>query len=100
VNRGVRRVQQKTFLYILSGALLLLVISGAGAGVISFLLLRAGYDILVWGLLPFLSLLLISLTLCGVVWWTAGGVLPGAGRGRDSSHKGSRSGGSRRKDDV
>ena len=99
MNRGTRRVQQKTFLYILSGALLLLVILGASAGVISFLLLRAGYDILVWGLLPFLSLLLISLILCGVVWWAAGGALPGAGRGRDS-HKGSRSVGSRRKDDV
>lgn len=99
MNRGARRVQQQTFLFILSGALLLLVISGASAGVISFLLLRAGYDILVWGLLPFLSLLLISLTLCVVVWWAAGGALPGAGRRRDS-HKGSRSEGSRREDDV
>jgi hypothetical protein len=99
VNRGARRVQQKTFLYVLSGALLLLVISGASAGVVSFLLLRAGYDILVWGLLPFLSLLLICLALCGVVWWAAGGALPGAGRGRDS-RKGSRSEESRREDDV
>jgi hypothetical protein len=99
VNRGERRVQQKTFLFILSGALLLLVISGASAGVISFLLLRAGYEILVWGLLPFLSLLLISLALCGGVWWAAGGALPGARRGRDS-HKGLRSEGSRREDDV
>jgi hypothetical protein len=99
VNRGARRVQQKTFLYILSGALLLLVISGASAGVVSFLLLRVGYDILVWGLLPFLSLLLISLTLCGVVWWAAGGALPGARRKRDS-WEGSRSEGSRREDDV
>lgn len=99
MNRGVRRVQQKTFLYILSGALLLLVISGASAGVISFLLLRAGYDVLVWGLLPFLSLLLISLALCGVVWWAAGGALPGAGRGRDS-REGPPGEGSRREDDV
>ena len=99
MNRGARRVQQKTFLLILSGALLLLVISGATAGVISFLLLRAGYDILVWGLLPFLSLLLISLTLCGVVWWAAGGALPGAGRGRDS-HKDSQSEDSRHEDHV
>ncbi len=99
MNRGARRVQQKTFLYVLSGALLLLVISGASAGVVSFLLLRAGYDILVWGLLPFLSLLLICLALCGVVWWAAGGALPGAGRGRDS-REGSRSEESRREDDV
>jgi hypothetical protein len=99
VNRGARRVQHKTFLYVLSGALLLLVISGASAGVVSFLLLRAGYDILVWGLLPFLSLLLICLALCGVVWWAAGGALPGAGRGRDL-REGSRSEESRREDDV
>jgi hypothetical protein len=99
VNRGARRVQQKTFLYILSGALLLLVISGASAGVISFLLLRAGYDVLVWGLLPFLSLLLISLALCGIVWWAAGGALPGTGQGRDS-REGPPGEGSRREDDV
>lgn len=99
MDRGARRVQQKTFLYILSGALLLLVISGASAGVISFLLLRAGYDVLVWGLLPFLSLLLISLALCGLVWWAAGGALPGAGRGRDS-REGSPGEGSHREDDV
>ena len=99
MDRGARRVQQKTFLYILSGALLLLVISGASAGVISFLLLRAGYDVLVWGLLPFLSLLLISLALCGVIWWAAGGALPGAGRGRDS-REGPPGEGSHREDDV
>ena len=99
MNRGAKRVQQKTFLYVLSGALLLLVISGASAGVVSFLLLRAGYDILVWGLLPFLSLLLICLALCGVVWWAAGGALPRAGRGRDS-REGSRGEESRREDDV
>ena len=97
MDRGARRVQQKTFLYILSGALLLLVFSGASAGVISFLLLRAGYDVLVWGLLPFLSLLLISLALCGVVWWAAGGALPGTGR---DSREGPPGEGSRREDDV
>ena len=95
----MRRVQQKTFLYILSGALLLLVISGASAGVISFLLLRAGYDVLVWGLLPFLSLLLISLALCGVIWWAAGGALPGTGRG-GNSREGPPGEGSHREDDV
>jgi hypothetical protein len=53
----------------------------------------------VWGLLPFLSLLLISLALCGLVWWAAGGTLPGAGRGR-SLRGGSSDEGSRREDDV
>jgi len=31
-----------------------------GAGVASFLLLRAGYGVLVWGFVPFLALLLLS----------------------------------------
>ena len=31
-----------------------------GAGLASFLLLRAGYGVLVWGLLPLLGLLVIS----------------------------------------
>ena len=31
-----------------------------GAGVASFLLLRAGYGVLVWGLVPFLVLLLLA----------------------------------------
>lgn len=31
-----------------------------GAGVASFLLLRAGYGVLVWGLLPFLVLLALA----------------------------------------
>jgi hypothetical protein len=53
----------------------------------------------VWGLLPFLSLFLISLALCGLVWWAAGGALPGAGRGRDS-REGSPGEGSHREDDV
>jgi hypothetical protein len=95
----VRRVQQRTFLYVLSGSLLLLVISGVSAGVVSFLLLRAGYDMLVWGLLPFLTLLLISLALCGVVWWAAGGAWPGAGWRRDSPED-SPGKGSRHEDDV
>ncbi len=31
-----------------------------GAGVASFLLLRVGYGVVVWGLLPFLALLLLA----------------------------------------
>ena len=38
-----------------------------GAGVASFLLLRAGYGVLVWGLVPFLVLLLLAGVLAVVI---------------------------------
>ena len=38
-----------------------------GAGVTSFLLLRAGYGVLVWGLVPFLVLLLLAGVLAVVI---------------------------------
>ena len=92
----MRHVRPIVLLYLLLGVVPLLV---GGAGLASYLLLRAGYGFLVWGLLPFLSLLLISLALCGLVWWAAGGTLPGAGRGRNL-RGGSSDEGSRREDDV
>jgi len=61
----------------LTGAVLLLMLSGGGAGVVSFLLLRAGYGFPIWGLLPFLALLLIALVLGALLWWVAGGARPG-----------------------
>jgi len=76
----VRRVHPRTLVFILTGAVLLLMLLGGGAGVVSFLLLRAGYGFLVWGLLPFLTLLLIALVLGAVLWWATGGALPGSGR--------------------
>jgi hypothetical protein len=72
---------------------------GAGAGLASFLLLRAGYGFLVWGLLPFLTLLLAALVLGAVLWWAAGGTLPGIGQKQESRSDSSR-GGPRRGDDV
>lgn len=72
---------------------------GAGAGLVSFLLLRAGHGFLVWGLLPLLALLLVALVLGAVLWWAAGGTLPGVGRKQESRDSASR-GGSRRGDDV
>lgn len=65
-------MNSRAFLFILIGAVLLLVLLGGGAGVASFLLLRAGYGFPVWGLLPPLSLLLVALALGVAFWWGAG----------------------------
>jgi hypothetical protein len=92
----MRRMRPTAVLFILIGAVLLLSLLGAGAGLASFLLLRAGYGFLVWGGVPFLALLLAALVLGAAVWWAAGGPLPGAGRkqepGGDSSCGGPRGG--------
>ena len=80
-----------------------MVLLGGGAGATSFLLLRAGYSFLVWGLLPFLTLLLVALVLGAVLWWVAGGSLPGIGRRGDFEEKprqGQSRGGPRRGHDV
>ncbi len=79
---------------------MLLSLFGAGAGLVSFLLLRAGYGFLVWGLLPFLALILAALVLVAGIWWLSGGNLPGIGQSgnpeekprEDSQRSGSRSG--------
>jgi hypothetical protein len=47
--------------------------------VVSFFLLRAGYGFVVWGVLPFLALVLVALVLGAAVWRLAGGKLPGMG---------------------
>lgn len=49
---------------------------GAGAGVIAFLLLRAGYGFVVWGVLPFLALVLVVVVFGAVVWRLTRGSLP------------------------
>lgn len=66
---------------------MLLSLFGAGAGLVSFLLLRAGYGFLVWGLLPFLALVLVALVLGAAVWRLAGGKLPGIGSSDDPEEK-------------
>jgi hypothetical protein len=65
----------------MTGAVLLLSLLGGGAGVAAFLLLRAGYGFLVWGLLPPLALILIAAILGAVLWWAAGGSRRGTGEG-------------------
>ena len=65
----------------LLGAVLLLAVLGTAAGFASFLLLRAGYGFVVYGLLPPLVLLLFSAVLIVIVWRVTGGPRPGGGRG-------------------
>ena len=68
----------KTLLFVLLGAVPVVV---GGAGVVSVLLLRAGYGFLTWGLLPFLASLLLTVVLGAILGRAAGGTLPGVGRG-------------------
>jgi hypothetical protein len=99
----MRRISPAVLPLVLFGAVLLLSIFGAGTGVVSFFLLRAGYGFVVWGVLPFLALVLVALVLGAAVWRLAGGNLPGIGRsgGPDEQpREGSRREGSRGGDDV
>jgi uncharacterized protein (DUF58 family) len=80
----MRRISPTVLPLVLFGVVLLLSLFGGLMGVVSFLLLRAGYGFVVWGVLPFLALLLVALVLGALVWRAAGGVLPGIGR-RDCS---------------
>jgi hypothetical protein len=51
----MNRMRPETLLFILLGTVPLVV---AGAGVAGFLLMRAGFDFLVWGVVPFVASLL------------------------------------------
>jgi len=76
-----RRTNPNVLVFILTGAVLLLALLGAGAGVVAFLLLRAGYGFLMWGVLPPLALILATIALGVVLWWILGGARRGTGRG-------------------
>jgi len=92
----VRRARPTVFLFILLGAVPVAV---GAAGLASFLLLRAGYSFLVWGLVPFLALLLLAGVLGTVLGLAAGGAPPGARR-REGARGDPPRRGSRRRDDV
>jgi hypothetical protein len=64
------RARAKTMLFILLGTVPLVVV---GAGLISLLLLRAGYGFVVGALLPFAVSLLIVAALGAILGHTAGG---------------------------
>lgn len=91
----MRRIDPSILVFIMTGAVLLLALLGGGAGVVSFLLVKAGYSFLVWGLLPVLALLLVALVLGAGLWWAAGGAVPGArqqGSAEEKQHQGPRGG--------
>jgi hypothetical protein len=66
----VDRAHAKTMLFLLIGAVPLVV---AGAGLASFLLLRAGYGLVVGALLPFAVSLLLAAALGAALGRAAGG---------------------------
>jgi hypothetical protein len=74
-----RRVHPKTLLFVLIGAVPVLVVA---AGVASFLLLRAGYGPLVWGVAPF-AVLVAIVGLLGLILGRAAGGPPPSSRGPD-----------------
>jgi hypothetical protein len=52
----MNRLHPQTLLFVLLGTVPLVV---AGAGVVAFLLMRAGYGVLVWAVVPFVGSLFI-----------------------------------------
>lgn len=58
----------KKLLFVLLGVVPLCV---AGSGIAAYLLQRAGYGLLVWGLVPLGGLLLVALILGGGLGWAA-----------------------------
>ena len=80
----MNRMQPETLLFVLLGTVPLVV---AGAGVAAFLLLRAGFGFLVWGVLPFVASLLAVAAISFVLSRAAR-----ADRGRDGSSEGRRRG--------
>ena len=84
------RMHPQTLLFVLLGTVPLVV---AGAGVAAFLLMRAGYSVLVWAVVPFVGSLLIVAALAFVLSRAAR-----AGRGQDE--RGSSGGRRRDRDGV
>ncbi len=86
----MNRMRPQTLLLVLIGAVPLVV---AVAGVLAFLLMRAGYGLLFWAVLPFVVSMLVIAAL--------GVFLGRAARGRrGSEERGSSEGRSRRQDGV
>jgi hypothetical protein len=99
----MRRFSPAGFPLVLIGALVLLSLFGAGAGVVSFILLRAGYGFVVWGMLPLLTLIVVGNVVGVAAWRLAGGRLRRRERSdgvEDKLRGNSRRGGPNREDDV
>ena len=87
----MNRMRPQTLLFVLMGTVPLVV---AIAGVVAFLLMRSGYGVLVWAVLPFLTSMLVIAALGAFLGRAAsrrrgperGGTSPdGRSRGRDSA---------------
>ena len=78
------RMRPETFLFLLLGTVPLVV---AGAGVAAFLLMRAGFGFLVWGVVPFVASLLAVAAISFLLSRAAR-----IGRGGDGSSEGRRRG--------
>ena len=65
----MNRMHPQTLLFVLLGTVPLVV---AGAGVAAFLLMRSGYGVLVWAVLPFVASLLVVAALASLLSRAAG----------------------------
>lgn len=88
----MRNLQPLNLLFVLLGAVPLIV---GGSGLVSYLLWRAGYGFLIWGLLPFAASLLLVGVLGAVLGLAAGGT-----RGAPEESDGATREGPRREDNV
>lgn len=61
-----------------------------GSGLVSYFLWRAGHGLLVWGLLPFVTSLLLIGALGTILGLAAGGARGAQGEKEDAAHKGPR----------
>ena len=82
----MNRMSTQTLLFVLMGTVPLIV---AAAGVVAFLLMRAGYGVLIWAVLPFLASMLVIAGL-GVFLGRAAGGPRGPQRGGSSPEDRSR----------
>ena len=76
----MRRISPAALRLVLLGGIVFLSLFGVGAGVIAFLLLRAGYGFAVWGVLPFLALALVVVGFGVLVWRLTRSNPSGSGR--------------------
>ena len=95
----MRRISPAVLRLVLFGGLLLLSLFATVVGVVSFLLLRAGYGFGVWGILPFLALVVVAVVFGAAVWRLTRGNSPGSERSDGLEGKLRREG-SRGGDDV
>ena len=85
----MNRMHPQTLLFVLLGTVPLVV---AGAGVAAFLLMRAGFGVLIWAVLPFLASLLAVAAIAFLLSRAAGGDRGRDGRGASGERSRGRDG--------